>query len=276
MVVIVTNTASAGNLGQAFLKALGMLVFILFCPRRVAENGNCNGNFFFPRRATKDREERQRQHLLSTEDTEGHGERQLQLLFSTKGREGPRRTATATPFVHRGHGGPRRTATATSFFHEGPRRAAKNCNCNTFCPQRTRRATENGNFFFPRRATKDREELQRQHLLFTEDTEGHGERQLQRQLLSDPLRVRRTTFGACASSLEALGLMRWGCGWGGRMATTMAYGGGGIGVVGWLLVLRQSCWIWEETLARHLVYQRPNLTQVRKLSAFMALKTCFW
>ncbi len=223
-----------------------MLAFILFCSRRVAENGNCNGNFFFPRRAAKDREEWQLQHLLSTEDTEGHGERQLQrqLLFSTKGHEGPRRTATAT-----------------SFFHEGPRRTAKNGNCNTFCPQRTRRATENGNcnFFFPRRATKDREE-----------------RQLQLQLLFGPLRVRRTTFGACASSLEAFGLMRCGCGWRRGMATSMAYGGGGIGVVGCLLLLRQSCWIWEETLARHLVYQRPNLTQVRKLSAFMALKTCFW
>jgi len=163
LVVIVTNTASAGNPGQAFLKALGMLAFILFCPRRVAENGNgnfffprraakngngntfCpqrtrrtrratengngngNGNFFFPRRAAKDREERQRQHLLSTEDTEGHG--------------GPRRTATAT---------------ATSFFHEGTRRTAKNGNGNTFCPQRTRRATENGNcnFFL---STKGRE-----------------------------------------------------------------------------------------------------------------------
>ncbi len=127
-----------------------------FCPRRTqraTENGNCNT--FCPRRAAKDHEELQRQlqerqlqHLLSTEDTEGHGERQLQHLLSTKGREGPRRTATATsgtatatPFVHGGHRGPRRatengncrTATATPFVHEGPRRAAKN---TFFCPRR--------------------------------------------------------------------------------------------------------------------------------------------
>ena len=85
-------------------------------PRRGTENGNCYGNTFCPRRATKNREERQllRQHLLST-----------------KGREGPRRTATATatPSVHEGHGGPRRTATAmaTPFSTEGsggPRRTA--------------------------------------------------------------------------------------------------------------------------------------------------------
>ncbi len=134
---------------------------------------NGNGYTFCPRRTAKGREELQRQlqerqlqHLLSTEDAEGHGERQLQLLLSTKGREGPRRTATATsgtatatPFVHGAHGGPRRTATATSFVHEGPRRT-----------------------------TKGREELQRQlqerqlqHLLSTEDAEGHLERQLQLQ-----------------------------------------------------------------------------------------------
>ena len=83
---------------------------------------------------------------------------------AAKDREGPRRTATATsgtatatPFVHGGHRGPRRTATATSFVHEGPLRA-----------------------------TKGREELQRQlqerqpqHLLSTEDAEGQLERQLQ-------------------------------------------------------------------------------------------------
>ena len=102
------------------------------------------GNTFCPRRA---REERQLQHLLSTE-----------------GRGGPRRTATATPFVH-----------------EGPRRAAENGNGNTFCPRRAtkdhggpRRAAENGNgnTFCPRRATKGREERQRQHLLSTEGHEG--------------------------------------------------------------------------------------------------------
>ena len=74
-------------------------------PRRTAKNCNCNT--FCPRRATKDREELQRQHLLSTE-----------------GHEGPRRTATASSFFHEG---PRRTATATPFVHEGPRRTAKNC-----------------------------------------------------------------------------------------------------------------------------------------------------
>ena len=41
--------------------------------------------------------------------------------------------------------------------------------------------------FCPRRAAKDREELQ--HLLSTEDTEGRGERQLQRQLLFCPRRA---------------------------------------------------------------------------------------
>ena len=46
-----------------------------------------------------------------------------------------------------------------TFFHEGPRRTAKNCN---------------GNIFSPRRATKDREELQWQLLLSTEGSGGHG------------------------------------------------------------------------------------------------------
>ncbi len=114
-------------------------------PRRTAKNCNCNT--FCPRRAAKDR-------------------------------EGPRRTATATLFVHEG---PRRTATATAilFVHEGQRRAAKNCNCNTFCPQRTQRATEGHGerqlqrqlLFFPRRAAKEREELQLQ-LPFVRG--GHG------------------------------------------------------------------------------------------------------
>ena len=88
-------------------------------PRRATKN--CNGNFrnsncntFCPRRAAKGHEELQRQlqerqlqHLLSTEDTEGHGELQRQLqerqpqhLLSTEDTEG--------------HGGPRRKATATA------------------------------------------------------------------------------------------------------------------------------------------------------------------
>ena len=81
-------------------------------PRRITENGNCNGNTFCPRRATED-----------------HGERQLQRqrLLSTEGHSGPRRTATAT---------------ATPFVHGGPQRATENGNCTgkTSCP---RRATEN-------------------------------------------------------------------------------------------------------------------------------------
>ena len=48
-------------------------------PRRAAENGN--GNTFCPRKATKGRGERQRQHLLSTEGREEH------LYWSTWGRE---------------------------------------------------------------------------------------------------------------------------------------------------------------------------------------------
>ena len=104
-------------------------------PRRTAKNCNCNT--FCPRRATKDREELQLQHLLST-----------------KGHEGPRRTATATPFVH-----------------EGPRRTAKNCNCNTFCPRRATKGREElqRHLLF---STKGREELQLQHLLSTKGREG--------------------------------------------------------------------------------------------------------
>ncbi len=106
-----------------------------FCPQRAAKDREeLQLQHLFPRRAAKDREELQLQHLLSTKGREGprraakgREELQRQHLLSTKGREGARRTATATPFVHGGHGGPRRTATATasSFFHEGPRRAAK-------------------------------------------------------------------------------------------------------------------------------------------------------
>ena len=183
-------------------------------PRRGAENCNCN--FFCPRRAAKGREElqrqlqeRQRQHLLSTEDTEGHGERRLQLLLSTKGHEGPRRTTkncngnfrngNCNTFCPRrtqrgaencncnffcprratkGREGPRRTATATSgtatatpFVHEGPRRGAENCNCNFFCPRRATKGREG-----PRRTATATSgtatatsERQRQHLLSTKD-----------------------------------------------------------------------------------------------------------
>ncbi len=105
--------------------------FIHGGPLRTTENCNCD--FLFPRRATKD-----------------HGELQLRIPFSAKGREGSRRTATATSFIHggplrttencncnflfsaKGREGARRTATATatSFVREGPLRTTENCNCN--------------------------------------------------------------------------------------------------------------------------------------------------
>ena len=126
---------------------------------------------------------------LSTKGREGRQllERQLQKVNgntfyprrAAKDHEGPRRTATATAELQRLHLFPRRTrratengncrkgncrrSTANPFFHEGPRRTAKNGNC------RTATATP----------------------FSTEDTEGHGERQLQdRQLL----RVNGKTF----------------------------------------------------------------------------------
>jgi len=138
------------------------------------ENGNCN--FFCPRRATKGREGPRRTATATSGTATATSERQRQLQNgngntfcprrTAKGHEGPRRTATATsgtatstPFVHGGHRGPRRTATATA--------------------ERQRQLLL---------STKGREELQRQlqerqpqHLLSTEDTEGHGERQLQLQ-----------------------------------------------------------------------------------------------
>ena len=178
-------------------------------PRGATKNGNCNtllsakgregprrtatATPFYPRRAAKDREERQRQHpfvhegplratkngngntFLSTKGREGprraakghEGPRRTtkngngNTLLSTKGREGPRRTATATPFC------PRRAAKGREerqrqhlFVHEGPRRAAKNGNSNTFLstmgregPRRTATATP----FCPRRAAKGHE-----------------------------------------------------------------------------------------------------------------------
>ena len=129
-----------------------------------AVGGGPRGTSFFPRRAARGHEERQRQHLFVHEGPRratknGNGNTLLSTnerrttkngngntLLSTKGRkghEGPRRTATATPFCPRraakGHEGPRRTATATPFcprraakktlnplIHEGMQRAAKN------------------------------------------------------------------------------------------------------------------------------------------------------
>ena len=145
--VIVTNTASAGNLGQAVLggswyvgvcsvverirRTATATPFVHEGPRRTAKNGNCNA--FCPRRATED-----------------HGERQLQLPFcprrATKDREErqlrlhcPRRT--------------RRDAENgnCNFFliHEGPRRAAENGNCNfSIAHEGPRRGGENGNCSF--------------------------------------------------------------------------------------------------------------------------------
>ena len=78
-----------------------------------------HSNTFCPRRAAKDREERQRQHLLST-----------------KGHEGPRRTATATPFVREG---PRRTPI---LVHMGPRK-------HLFGPLRTPFLIGEGHFLLP-------------------------------------------------------------------------------------------------------------------------------
>ena len=43
-----------------------------------------------------------------------------------------------------------------------------------------------------------------------------------------------------------------------------------------LVLLHQSCWSTEETLGRHLAYQRANLIQLRKLFALIVLNTFFW
>ena len=91
-------------------------------------------------------------------------------FLSTKGREGTRRTATATHLSTEdteGRGELQRRL-QLPFVHGGPRRATKNCNGNTFVhgghggPRRT--ATATATSFCPRRAAKEHEELQRQHI----------------------------------------------------------------------------------------------------------------
>ena len=193
----------------------------MVCPRRGGGE-----HLFCPRRAAKEHEELQRQHICprrtrrAAENCNGD----CNFLLSTKGREGPRRTATATHLSTEdteGRGELQRRL-QLPFVHEGPRRAAKNCNGNTFVlgghggPRRT--ATATATSFCPRRAAKEHEELQRQHIcprrtrraaencngdcnfllstkgregprrtatathLSTEDTEGRGELQRRLQL----------------------------------------------------------------------------------------------
>ena len=135
---------------------------------------------FCPRRATKDHEERQRQHLLSAK---GREERQRQHLLSTKGHERHARTATATSFCPRrarratkngngntllstkGHEGPRRTATATPFVHEGARRAAKNGNCNFLLSTKLPLGGEEELPFDPRSAKREWPGVRRERTL---------------------------------------------------------------------------------------------------------------
>ena len=155
----------------------GNTFFVHEGPRRATKN--CNGNTFVhgghggprrtatatatsfcPRRASKEHEERQRQHICPRRDTEGRGELQRRLQLH--------------------------------FVHGGPRRNTKNCNGNTFVHGGTRRAAENCNgdcnFLL---STKGREGPRRTATathLSTEDTEGRGE--LQRQHIC-PRRTRR-------------------------------------------------------------------------------------
>ena len=113
-----------------------------------------------PRRATKEHEELQRQHICprrtrrAAENCNGD----CNFLLSTKGREGPRRK----PLPDHNLVCPRRDWGNTFFVHEGPRRNTKNCNGNTFVhgghggPRRT--ATATATSFCPRRAAKGHEE----------------------------------------------------------------------------------------------------------------------
>ena len=112
-----------------------------------------------PRRATKEHEELQRQHICprrtrrAAENCNGD----CNFLLSTKGREGPRRK----PLPDHNLVCPRRDWGNTFFVHEGPRRNTKNCNGNTFVhgghggPRRT--ATATATSFCPRRAAKGHE-----------------------------------------------------------------------------------------------------------------------
>ena len=169
-------------------------------PRRTA-----TATSFCPRRATRDREERQRQLLFVHEGPRraaknGNGN----FFLSTKGHEGPRRTATTTSasFCPRRATRDRKNGNGRFFLstkgrqrQEGPLGTAKNGNGRFFLstkghegPRRTATATS----FCPLRATKDHEERQRQlQLLFVHEgplraakngngsfflsAEGHGE-----------------------------------------------------------------------------------------------------
>ena len=117
-------------------------------------------HLFCPRRAAKDHEELQRQHICprrtrrAAENCNGD----CNFLLSTEGREVPRRKPLPDHYLVC----PRRDAGNTFFVHEGPRRTTKNCNGNTFVhgghggPRRT--ATATATSFCPRRAAKCHEE----------------------------------------------------------------------------------------------------------------------
>ena len=184
-----THLSTEDTEGRGELQRRLQLPFVHGGPRRNTKN--CNGNTFVhgghggprrtatatatsfcPRRATKEHEELQRQHICprrtrrAAENCNGD----CNFLLSTKGHEGTRRTATATHLSTEdteGRGELQRRL-QLPFVHEGPRRNTKNCNGNTFVhggyggPRRT--ATATATSFCPRRATKEHEELQRQHI----------------------------------------------------------------------------------------------------------------
>ena len=114
-------------------------------------------HLFCPRRAAKEHEELQRQHICprrtrrAAENCNGD----CNFLLSTEGREGPRRKPLPIIIWSRRDVG-------NTFVHEGPRRNTKNCNGNTFVhgghggPRRT--ATATATSFCPRRAAKGHEE----------------------------------------------------------------------------------------------------------------------
>ena len=124
------------------------------------------------RRVTKEHEELQRQHLCprrarrAAENCNGD----CNFFLSTKGHEGTRRTATATPLSAEGTEGrgELQRRLQLPFVYEGPRRNTKNCNGNTFVRGghggARRTATATATSFCPRRAAKEHEERQRQHL----------------------------------------------------------------------------------------------------------------
>ena len=75
-------------------------------------HGELQRQLLYPRRAAKDREERQLLHLFPR-----RAAKNCNVNFFFHG--GPRRTATATPFSAEGRGDTRRTATATSLSTKG-------------------------------------------------------------------------------------------------------------------------------------------------------------